>query len=265
MPRAPTLDNPLTNLLCTANGRSVCAVADPALREKIGRMCRVRKFKAGDTIISEGKERSIVGVVSSGVLKMAKSMADGRQQIVGLLLPSDMFGRVFPSDGGVLVEAASEAVVCTFDRAAFEALLLANPQMEHKLLLSVLDELDAARDWMLLLGCQTVRERVATFLLVLARRGAERSVPNTACIAARVRVPVSRKDMAAYLGTTPESISRAIHKFARDGLIRIIDPLCFEIVQRHGLVRASGREELHAVDEDRLVQRMNVMGLVTVK
>ncbi len=258
-----TVDH-LPNLFCIANGRSVCAVADPALRERIGKMCRLRKVKTGDAVIEEGKEHSIVGVVSSGVLKMAKSMADGRQQIVGLLLPSDMFGRVFRSDGGVMVEAAGDAVLCTFDRAAFEELLRQNPELEHRLLLSALDELDAARDWMLLLGCQTVRERVATFLLILARR-ISGSIAGDASHTVRVRVPVSRKDMAAYLGTTPESISRAIHKFAREGVIRIVDPLSFEIVQRETLIRASGREEFRSVDQERLLQRMNARGLATVK
>ncbi|HSO48842.1 MAG TPA: helix-turn-helix domain-containing protein, partial [Rhizobiaceae bacterium] len=69
----------------------------------------------------------------------------------------------------------------------------------------------------------------------------------------------------AYLGTTPESISRAIHKFAREGLVRIVDPLSFEIVQREALIRASGREEFRRVDQDRLIQRMNAKGLATVR
>lgn len=264
MQQTGPVHNPLSNLLCIADGSSVCAVADPALREKIGRMCRVRKVKAGETVIEEGRKRSIVGVVSSGVLKMAKSMADGRQQIVGLLLPFDMFGRVFPSESGSCVQAASDSVLCTFDRPAFEELLRQNPEMEHKMLLSVLDELDAARDWMLLLGCQTVRERVATFLLILARRGSAKLSGN-APHAVRVRVPISRKDMAAYLGTTPESISRALHKFAREGMIKIVDHLTFEIVRREALVNASGREEFDRPEEEHRVHRLKERGLATVK
>jgi CRP/FNR family transcriptional regulator len=90
--------------------------------------------------------------------------------------------------------------------------------------------------WMLLLALQTVSERIATFLLMLSNKaGADRAAENV------VEVPISRKDMAAYLGTTVESISRAVQDMSRRGVIRIIDPQRFEIADRRRIVDMSGQ------------------------
>jgi CRP/FNR family transcriptional regulator len=109
-------------------------------------------------------------------------------------------------------------------------------------LLSTLDELDAARDWMVLLGCQTVLERVAAFLIIVRRRmmkmASDEWMPGP-----YISVPIGRRDMATYLGTTVESISRTIRAMARKGVIRIVDSQNFEIVHWSRLVALSGREE----------------------
>jgi CRP/FNR family transcriptional regulator len=224
----------------TCGASSLLSVADDSLLVRIGAMCRLRNFTAGEVIVEEGKEAAIVGTVVSGVLKMVKAMADGRQQIVGLLMPSDMFGRVYADNAEISIETATDAVLCTFDRKAFEALMQEFPELEHKVLISVLNELDAAREWMLLLGCQSVQERIATFLLMLLRRGALHK-PGSG--GRRVTVPVKRKDMAAFLGTTAETISRSVQAMAKRGILKIITPQTFEIVSHDDLVAMSGREE----------------------
>lgn len=230
--------------LCVIHHRSICGVVDARLQEEIGRISHTRTFSAGETVLAESEQAGIVGNVVSGVLRMVKTMADGRQQIVGLLLPSDMFGRVFSTDSPFAIEAATDVTLCCFDRPAFERLLMKNRDLEHNMLLSVLDELDAARDWMLLLGCQSVLERVATFLIILHRRVDNQGCGRRAdqakpCLA----VPIGRRDMATYLGTTVETISRTIRLMARKGVIRIIDPQHFEVLRRDRLVTMSGRQE----------------------
>ncbi len=228
--------------LCPIQHRSVCAAAGGRIRPELNRISHRRTFSAGETIVGEAEEAGIVGNVVRGVLRMVRTMADGRQQIVGLLFPSDMFGRVFASHSRYAIEAATDVELCCFDRGAFEALLVANPDVEHEVLLSTLDELDAARDWMVLLGCQTVLERVAAFLIIVRRRmmkmASDEWMPGP-----HVSVPIGRRDMATYLGTTVESISRTIRAMARRGVIRIIDAQNFEVVQWNRLVALSGREE----------------------
>lgn len=234
---------PLKCDLCPILHRSVCAAAGGRLRTEFNRIAHRRTFAAGETIVGEAEEAGIVGNVVRGVLRMVRTMADGRQQIVGLLFPSDMFGRVFATHSRYAIEAATDVELCCFDRGAFEALLVANPDVEHEVLLSTLDELDAARDWMVLLGCQSVMERVAAFLLIVRRRmmkmASDEWMPGP-----HISVPIGRRDMATYLGTTVESISRTVRFMARKGVIRIIDPQNFEVVRWDRLVALSGREEL---------------------
>ena len=230
--------------LCAIHHRSICGVVDAQLQEELGRISHMRTFSMGETVLAESEQAGIVGNVVSGALRMVKTMADGRQQIVGLLLPSDMFGRVFSTDSLFAVEAATDVILCCFNRPAFESLLTKNRDLEHNMLLSVLDELDAARDWMLLLGCQSILERVATFLIILHRR-----VDNQGCgrqtdqAKPFVAVPISRRDVATYLVTTVETISRTVQLLARKGVIRILDPQHFEVLRRDRLVAMSGRLE----------------------
>lgn len=217
---------------------------DQKLQKELGRHCHVRVFRAGETIVGEAEDCTFIGSVVSGALRLQKTMPDGRQQIVGLLLPTDMFGRVFARTSEFAIEAATDAALCCINRRAFERILAGYPELEHSMLLAILEELDAARDWMLLLGSQTVRERIASFLLLLHRRLHRQGGPLGHRGDVRVvKVPVGRRDVAAYLGTTVESISREIHELDRRGAIRILDPQHFEILDRAKLVCLSGREE----------------------
>ncbi|GLS34485.1 Crp/Fnr family transcriptional regulator [Mesorhizobium tianshanense] len=205
----------------------------------------MRTFEAGNTILAEAEDSVFLGIVMSGILRVQRTMADGRQQIVGLLLPADFFGRVFERTSGVAVEAATDVTLCCFERHAFERLLSRSPELEHQMFLAVLRELDAARDWMLLLGSQTIPERVASFFLILHRRTTviEPDMPSRKRRLS-VHVPISRHDMAAYLGTTVETISRVIQDMSRRGIIEIHSPQHFGILDEKRLVRCSGREEL---------------------
>lgn len=243
---------------CAIHHRSMCGISGSELQKEISSISRIRRVRAGETILAESAPSNIVGNVVSGALRLVKTLSDGRQQIVGLLLPSDMFGRVFASCSRFAVEAATDAVLCCFDRSAFEAILARHCELEHHMLLAALDELDAARDCMLLLGCQTVLERIATFVLSIYRRsaykGCAREPGQTSPV---IAIPISRRDLATYLGTTVETISRSIHLMARMGVIRILDPRHLQILNSHRLVQMSGREELGRSDQ---ISPTDIMG-----
>jgi CRP/FNR family transcriptional regulator len=229
---------------CVIHHRSICQDVDDTIKVELNRISHFRNYSEGETVVAEGDDVSVVGNVISGVLKLVKTLPDGRQHIVGLIHPAGMFGRVFGSKTRFAIEAATDVRLCCFERRAFEALVSQNPVFEHKLLLNSLDELDATRAWTMLLGCQSVLERVATFLMILLRlqehQGCAKIPQPDHNI---VRLPISRRDTAAYLGTTPETISRSIHVLARRGIVRIIDTQHFEIMQINRLALLSGREE----------------------
>jgi CRP/FNR family transcriptional regulator len=216
-----------------------CAGFPQALTAKLFSISRFYAYSASSLVVDDLGEIGFVGVVAYGVLKMLKTLSDGRMQIVGLLLKCDLVGRPFEPVSHVTIEAATNATLCCFHRHAFEALLPANPELEHRMVLSLSHQLDAAQDWMLLLSRQTVTERVASFILMLEKRSFR---PGAASPHHHVvEVPINRRDMAAYLGTTEESISRSVQHMVRGGVIKVHGGNQFEIVDDDGLRRMSGQ------------------------
>lgn len=225
---------------CQTIGCALCDNLSAKAKQELSRIARFRTYSAGETILAEAGEIRFVGSVVSGVLRLQKTLHDGRQQIVGLLLPSDMFGRVFTHTSNVAIEAATDAMICCCDRVSFERLFLRFPELEHRMLVAMANELDRAQDWMTLLATQTVTERVATFLVRLHRETASRAVGARS---STVEVPICRRDLAAYLGTTVESISRSIQHTARSGIIRVLDPQRFEIIDLRQLIALSNYDQ----------------------
>ncbi|WP_323772233.1 Crp/Fnr family transcriptional regulator [Antarctobacter sp.] len=213
--------------------------------ETLRSICTLRRYSAGQSIADAGEEPGFVGCVQTGVLRMQKTLQDGRQHIVGLLVEGDMFGRVLGGPLDVAIEAATDAEVCAFRRAPFEALLAQSPELDRLVLLSILHELDRARDWLIILGSPRVRERLAGFLLVLCTRFATVDhLLRTSNGALDVKVPINRTDLAHLLGTRPESISRAFHALADTGCITIRKPDLIGIQDLEALATEAGEDEM---------------------
>src|SRR6056297_2185454 len=106
-----------------------------ATKAELAALRRVRHVGPGELLIGEGAIPTHVGMVESGVLRMQKSLATGRQHIVGLLVSGDMFGRSPDGALGFDIEAATAGVVCTFPRAPFEALVQRSAALERVVML----------------------------------------------------------------------------------------------------------------------------------
>jgi CRP/FNR family transcriptional regulator, anaerobic regulatory protein len=145
-------------------------------------------------------------------------MEDGRRQMVGLLLPSDFVGRPGRATAAYDVTATTDLVMCCFRRRAFEGMVASTPHIAQRLLEMTLDELDAAREWMLLLGRKTAREKLASLLAILARREAALHARRPGA-ALTIDLPLTREEMADYLGLTVETVSRQISALRKDGVI----------------------------------------------
>ncbi|MFM9940183.1 MAG: Crp/Fnr family transcriptional regulator [Hyphomicrobiaceae bacterium] len=175
----------------------------------------------GTTIIGEGDPSTQFATIVSGVVKLTKRLGDGRQQIVAFLFPSDFVGRPFAACCPYSAEAIGEVTLYCYRRDAFEALLRGAPSVEHNLFSLVLSELDAAQDWMLLLGRKTARERVASLLLLFARRVPDAASQALATAAENLHfeLPLSRAEMADCLGLRVETVSRQLAALAASGAI----------------------------------------------
>lgn len=239
-----TAFSPATCWKCEGSGvynRSICrSASDETLRE-LGRISRIRTYSKGEGIITEGDESSLVGNVVEGIVKLANTSSNGEQQIVGLLYPSDFFGRVYADQVRFSYEAATDVTLCCVDRHAFETFLERHPDLEHELLLTTLDELDAVREWAAMMSCHTTMERLASFLFILSKRsGAQHCLHRDAVDHPLIMLPIGRRDIAAYLGTTPETLSRNLQTLVRADVIRPLDTNRFELVDEAGLVARTG-------------------------
>ncbi len=205
---------------CTIRHRAVCSRCQPHELVELEKIKSYKLYQPGETIVWGGEPLDFVGTVVTGAATLSKSLEDGRRQIVGLVLPGDFIGRPGREHAAYDVAAVSEVLVCRFQRKPFEELLARFPNLENRLLEISLDELDAAREWMLVLGRKTARERIASFLANIARRfAALRRQHLGQCI--EFDMPLTREAMADFLGLTLETVSRQLSALRRDGLIRI--------------------------------------------
>ncbi len=205
---------------CPIRHRAVCAHCDKDELEELEEIKYYRSFEAGQTIIWSGDQMNFVGSVVSGIASLTQTMEDGRTQMVGLLLPSDFVGRPGRENAPYDVQATTDVVMCCFRKKPFEELMSSTPHIAHRLLQMTLDELDAAREWMLVLGRKTAREKIASLLSIIARRDASVSAKGSAAPIV-FDLPLTRESMADYLGLTLETVSRQISALKKDGVITL--------------------------------------------
>jgi len=205
---------------CPIRHRAVCARCEPDELVELDKIKYYRSFEAGQTIIWCGDRMEFVGSVVSGVAALTQTMEDGRTQMLGLLLPSDFVGRPGRDNAVYDVVAITDLVMCCFRKKPFEKMMDETPHLAQRLLQMTLDELDAAREWMLVLGRKTAREKIASLLSIIARRDASLK-PKGPIGPVVFDLPLTREAMADYLGLTLETVSRQISALKRDGVIEL--------------------------------------------
>jgi len=223
---------------CPIRHRAVCARCDTDELSVLDGMKSYRSFAAGETILWRGEPFAFVASVVTGVASLSKTLEDGRTQMVGLLLPSDFIGRPGRHEAAFDVIATTDVMLCCFDRAPFETLVDETPHIAHRLMELALDELDAARDWMLLLGRKTAREKIATFIELLARRS---NTDDPGRISA-MPLPLTRDQIANYLGLTLETVSRQFSALKKEGVIDFSDRRTLSILDLAALQDATGND-----------------------
>jgi CRP/FNR family transcriptional regulator len=204
---------------CEARHRGVCGALDPNQLLALSRTSSRQKVEAGAELIGDAEAIESYANVLSGVVKLTKTLSNGRQQIVGLQFAPDFIGRPFKKESDVNAEAATEVSLCSFPKATIDRMMKESPGMENRLLRQTLKELDEARDWMVTLGRKTAAEKVASFLLLIARNIDPTVSPDKSTRS--FDLPLSRADIADFLGLTIETVSRQLSKLRAEGVIRI--------------------------------------------
>lgn len=205
---------------CLVRNRAICSSLDTEELKALNNIGRRRTLTPGESLMWEGEDSVLVANVIEGVLKLSTGTEDGREQIVGVVYPSDFIGRPFGATSGHGVTALTEARVCVFSRKDFDAFAREHPALEHKLLQRTLAELDRTRRWMLLLGRKSASEKVASFLIEMVERvGGSPCESTDAPAELLLELPVSRQQIADVLGLTIETVSRQFTRLKAEGIL----------------------------------------------
>jgi CRP/FNR family transcriptional regulator len=202
---------------CKVRLFSVCAALEPSELDELDRISHVKNFAAKTMLFDQGAPAGSVFNVTEGIVRLYKSLPDGRRQIVGFALPGDFLGLALQDRYGVAAEAVTAVSVCRFDRSAFLACVEDKPHLLRRLHEFAGHELGLAQDQMLLLGRRTAEEKIAAFLLNLQTRYARIGATSVT-----VPLPMSRQDIADYLGLTIETVSRTLTRLVREKILLIV-------------------------------------------
>ena len=211
-------DIPLLCRSCEARHKGMCGVLNPQELVEMARHTHKSQHEEGSELIGDSTEIRSYANVMRGVVKLSKTLEDGRQQVVGLQFAPDFLGRLFGHENMTNAQAASPVSLCVVPRPALERLIASNPALEHRLMQQTLRELDEARDWMVTLGRKTAAEKVASFLLLIATH---LDPDGDANHFAKFDLPLTRADIGDFLGLTIETVSRHMSKLRQSGIIKI--------------------------------------------
>lgn len=204
-------------LTCESRLASVCACLSPEELCALEAISRAVRFAAKDTLFGQGEHARHLYSVTSGAVRLYKLLPDGRRQIVGFALPGDFLGLSMRDVFGVSADAIQPVEACAFPRAAFAALVETKPHLLRRLHDFSAHELTVAQEQMLLLGRRTAEEKLVCFLLGMQQRWA-----RLGRFSVTVPLPMSRQDIADFLGLTIETVSRTLSRLSREGTILIV-------------------------------------------
>ena len=189
-------------------------------------------FSRNEEIFGDGEPADYIYRVVSGAVRTCKILSDGRRQISEFFLPGDVFGLDLGGEHTLSAEALDTTVVLAMKRRWLATLATTDCEVAQKLWSLSLHDLRRSQEHMLLLGRKSALERLACFLMEMAERiPADRDVV----------LPMSRQDIADYLGLTIETVSRTMTQLQEDSLIALRG--CRHVV----LCDRSGLEDIIAV------------------
>lgn len=202
---------------CKVRLNSVCASLPDDELAQLGSLARPIQFAAGSTLILQGQPADLVYNVTSGIIRLYKLLPDGRCQIVGFAMPGDFLGLALGNAYGYSADAIDDVTACAFLRDSYSELVDAKPHLLRRLHELSNHELTLAQEQMMLLGRRTAEEKIICFLLGMQKRWARIGKPSVT-----VPLPMSRQDIADFLGLTIETVSRTLTRLGREKAILIV-------------------------------------------
>ena len=187
-------------------------------------------FPRNGEIFGENEPADYLYKLVGGSVRTYKILNDGRRQISGFYLPGDVFGLEFGDEHSQSAEAITNAKVLVIKRSALAALAERDAAVARDLYILTARELRRAQDHLVLL-IKSAQERVATFLMEMAEREPHGDA---------IELPMSRQDIADYLGLTIETVSRTLTALEHSAAIAVPTSRHIVLRNRSALVRMNG-------------------------
>lgn len=220
---------------CDVRHLSVCAPLQGEALAAMQRLVRVQRLQPGQRLVEQGAPSDRVFTVTQGMLRLQTDLADGRRQIARFLLPGDYLGLADDDIHAESAEAIGTVELCVFARRDMDRAMEIYPSLRDRLFAMTRAALRQARDSQLVLGRLAPVEKLASFLLQMRARLAEAGQPH-----AVLPLPMTRTDIADYLGLTVETVSRSFTKLKTQGLIRLDDTHAIAIPDLRALQAVAG-------------------------
>jgi len=205
--------------------QSISLVGSNSLNGQLAMMGAVMPFARNAEIFGEGEPSEYVYKILSGGVRTYKVLSDGRRQIGAFYLPGDVFGLEVGNEHAFSAEAVVDSEVVVIKRSALASLAGRNTGVAQELWNMTARELQRAQDHIMLL-VKTAQERVAGFLLEMSARLAASN---------KVDLPMSRQDIADYLGLTIETVSRTLTQLENAATIALPTSRCIVLRNRKAL------------------------------
>ncbi|MEO7504266.1 MAG: cyclic nucleotide-binding domain-containing protein [Sphingomicrobium sp.] len=215
---------------CAVREISLCGVLDNDELLEYRRTGSTVSLESGKPLFFEGDPADAVFTITTGALRLSKLLADGRRQIAGFLFPGDFLGLTVEDVHLFTAEAVVPSELCRFSRPRFERFLDEHPHMGRRLFAVAAHELAAARLQVVLLGRKTATEKVVSFLLWLASRCRKHGY-----LADDVELPMTRTDIADYLGLRIETVSRELSGLRARHMIKLTGMHSLQLLNKPAL------------------------------
>lgn len=200
---------------------------------------RSRSFQKGEFIFREGEQSETLLIVNEGLIKLTKNSPDGKEQIIRLLFPGDFFGLfalLRDEKHYMNAEALGKTVICYIDKKDFLQTMAKNADMALRLVVALNDRLYEADESVGFLSLMNVEERLARSLILFYEK--------MQAYHGAFSLPITKKDLASFIGTTPETVSRKLLSFVSKNMISLIGQRQIEILDMEKLKQIAAGVEI---------------------
>ncbi|CAM3648932.1 Crp/Fnr family transcriptional regulator [Litorimonas haliclonae] len=204
---------------------------------------RERHYSPGEHLITEGERTDYFYDILSGTVALARNGRDGRRQILAFMSARQILGASSTPSYPNLATALTPVSAVCYPRAALERALVTTPKFASNFRVVLTQILESAHDHVYTIGQRSAVERLASFLLYLRANQARFSTGGPREKSEHIELPMTRLDIADFLGLTIETVSRAFSALKKGNVIAFRDSHSCEILRIDRIRELGGRDD----------------------